>query len=269
MLMFASDLDRTLIYSERALTEFRQIENDDLIGVERKDEQDVAFMSKKSFESLLEITKKMLFVPVTTRTSVQYNRIHILTETIPLTYAVTSNGANIFHNGAPLLEWNRHVRKRLEIECASLAEMTAVIKTYNIEGLLKIADNLFFYFLLEKGIDLDTVKSIKEMASKYGWRISIQGRKLYFMPMPISKGEAVKFIKARESINTAFGAGDSLLDDDFLRQCDYSFVPSHGELAKEENINKQYIITKKWGVKAGEEILLEINEMAKNRIYSG
>ncbi|MBS4190926.1 hypothetical protein KHA94_12110 [Bacillus sp. FJAT-49705] len=268
MLMFASDLDRTLIYSERALIEFKQIEKDDLIGVERKDDRDVAFMSKKSYESLLEITKKMLFVPVTTRTFVQFNRIHIFTETIPLAYAVTSNGANIFHNGEPLLEWNQHVRKRLEIECASLTEMTAAIMNYNIQGHIKKADNLFFYYLLDEGLDLDTVKSIKKMASNYGWRVSIQGRKLYFMPIPICKGEAVKFIKVREGINTAFGAGDSLLDNDFLRQCDYSFVPSHGELAKNDRFNKHYIYTKKWGVKAGEEILTEITKITKNRIFS-
>jgi 2-hydroxy-3-keto-5-methylthiopentenyl-1-phosphate phosphatase len=78
------------------------------------------------------------------------------------------------------------------------------------------------------------------------------------MPKPVCKGEAVKFIKEREGIDTIFGAGDSILDNDFLKICDYAFVPSHGELINEGIHRSNYLFTVHQGVMAGEEILHRI-----------
>lgn len=76
MRMFASDLDRTLIYSNKALADFGQ-SGEDLIGVERKDGREIAFMTQEARSLLKEISAQMLFVPVTTRTYEQYKRIFI------------------------------------------------------------------------------------------------------------------------------------------------------------------------------------------------
>ncbi|MBU8878956.1 hypothetical protein BGM26_08150 [Bacillus sp. FJAT-29790] len=264
MMMFASDLDRTLIYSERALSEFKEHSNSDLVGVERRDGLEVAFMTKDAFESLRELAENILFVPVTTRTYEQFQRIFMFSEDIPLTYAVTSNGANIIYNGKPLTEWREFVQKRLEKECTSLEAMIQKIKGFEIKGKLKKAESLFFYYILDEIISLETGKLIRVLAEANGWRVSIQGRKLYLVPKPVCKGEAVKFIKEREGIHTVFGAGDSLLDHDFLKVCEYPFVPLHGELANEKGIN--YLISQRRGIKAGEEILFEITDILKKTV---
>lgn len=267
MKMFASDLDRTLIYSNRALAEFKQDDNRDLIGVEHRNNEEVAFMTRKAFECLKVVADNLLFVPVTTRTYEQFSRISIFRRDIPLTYAVTSNGANIIYKGMPLMDWKAVVQNRLEKECACLDEMIAKVKEFPIKGTLKKAEDLFFYYILDKELTLDVKDLIKSMAKNNGWRVSIQGRKLYLMPKPVCKGEAVMFIKEREGINTLFGAGDSLLDYDFLKVCDYPLVPSHGELVKEKII-EHFLITEKWGVQAGEEILLLIATILNVGAYS-
>ncbi|KAB2338191.1 hypothetical protein F7731_01070 [Cytobacillus depressus] len=258
MRMFASDLDRTLIYSERALADFKQTKMNHLIGVEKKANQNIAFMTKKSLADLRYIAENTLFVPVTTRTLEQFKRIFILSIDIPLTYAITSNGANIIYKGNPHKEWRSLVDERLKAECASLEEMIKHVESNNLKGTIKIAESLFFYYILEESIHQDTKDLIKSLANQAGWRISLQGRKLYFMPKPICKGEAVKFIKEREGITSIYGAGDSLLDHDFLKTCDFPFVPSHGELASETIGDIRYTLTQERGVAAGEEILSTI-----------
>ncbi len=258
MMMFASDLDRTLIYSERALSELGNDEMDRLIGAERKAGREIAFMTQRAYQMLMEVSSKMHFVPVTTRTYEQYERVFILQKGLPFSYAVTSNGANIHFQGRPLDDWTSTVQNRLRSECANLEDMVGKLKEYELDGSLKIADNLFFYYILNKVITSKEKKVLCRIAESSGWRISLQGRKLYFMPAPICKGEAVKFIKEREGINTVFGAGDSVLDHDFLKFCDYPYVPKHGELAKYESLCHPYKISNNRGVMAGEEILAEI-----------
>ncbi|MFE8695795.1 HAD family hydrolase [Cytobacillus sp. FJAT-53684] len=258
MIMFASDLDRTLIYSKRALTEFKQYSESNLIGVEQKDGQEVAFMTNKAYDLLNVLASNLMFVPVTTRTYEQYKRIFILSDRMSLKYAVTSNGANIIYNGLPLLDWRNQVQMRLEHECTSLEKMIVKTEQLEINGQLKQAENLFFYYILEEELTAERKDTIRKMADANGWRISIQGRKLYLMPNPVSKGEAIKFIKDREGIHTVYGAGDSALDYDFLKLCHYSYIPSHGELVNEELNKDKYIITKKHGVQAGEELLSEM-----------
>lgn len=258
MMMFASDLDRTLIYSDRALSEFGHAGKDGLVGVERKGGQAVAFMTKKAHKALKEISGQMLFVPVTTRTLDQYKRVFIFQENMPVTYAVTSNGANIFYHGKSLPEWDTAVQQRLKNECALIEDMIAASKAYELNGSLKKADNLFFYYILSDQLTTEEKNRMSKIAESNGWRVSLQGKKLYFVPNPVCKGEAVKFIKEREGIHSIFGAGDSLLDHDFLKVCDFPYVPNHGELAKDKTRSLSYHISQNTGVKAGEEILSAI-----------
>jgi hydroxymethylpyrimidine pyrophosphatase-like HAD family hydrolase len=265
--MFASDLDRTLIYSKRALADFKQHIMSDLIAVELKDAEEVAFMTNNAYSLLKELAESLLFIPVTTRTYEQYKRVFIFTESIPLKYAVTSNGATIIHNGFPLKEWRDTVQKRLENECVSFQKMLDELDIHPIKGNLKKVENLFFYYILNEALTVETKNFMQEMADRSGWRISIQGRKLYFMPKPVCKGEAVKFIKEREGIQTIFGAGDSVLDNDFLKLCDYAYVPSHGELSNQGNHRFNYLFSMHQGVMAGEEILHRISNVLKEKTF--
>ncbi len=213
-------------------------------------------MTETSFFALKELAQDSLFVPVTTRTTEQFNRFVIFEKDIPLTYAITSNGANILYKGKPMEDWSASIFKRMNEESVTQAELLSILQRegHQFDGQMKQAEKLFFYFILNSLPSLSEKRALNELAANYGWRISLQGRKLYFIPHAISKGTALEFICKQEGMELIAGAGDSILDWDFLQNCRYRFVPNHGELARLSGIGN-HILTKSYGVGAGEEIL--------------
>lgn len=259
-MIIASDLDRTLIYSQRALEDLDGLNDfQTLKPVEKKDGKWIAFMTIPSFEILQNLGKHHFFVPVTTRTTEQYNRVKIFQDEISVLYAVTSNGAHILYKGRPDDEWKKRIDQKLQHECILQAELIIRLEKegFHFKGQLKQAENLFFYYILENRISSEFKQVINDMVFSFGWRVSQQGKKLYFIPKCINKGSAIEFIREREGIQTVVGAGDSLLDKDFLQHCQTRFVPVHGELALEKSLSG-YNITMNSGVHAGEEILSSI-----------
>ena len=98
MKVFASDLDQTLIYSNRWI----EGKEDIVKCIEIYEEKPLSFMLLDEIEELKEIDKKHNFIPVTTRTRVQYERIKL-----PVTprYAVVANGATILIDGEVDKTW--------------------------------------------------------------------------------------------------------------------------------------------------------------------
>lgn len=271
-MMFASDLDRTLIFSNRALDHLHTDQEMNVRPAEYIDHQPITFISEKCLRLLKQLSHELLFIPVTTRSIEQFKRIHIFQNELPVQYAVTTNGANIFYKNEPLYDWNERLIKKLRMEAATIPQLLEELSPFlkEINGRLKIVEDLFIYIILEVPIDLVLKNTLMEAVLPLGWKISLQGRKLYFMPIPISKGNAVQFIAEREGISPQFGAGDSLFDEDLLRVCSVRFVPAHGELVSEleatdklkqmrnRSVRDSYQITKAKGIEAGEEIVENI-----------
>ena len=252
----ASDLDRTLMYSNRAIEEFGIPEGLVLKPVEMIKGKWAGYMTEAAFTILREVNQNSLFIPVTTRTTEQFKRFVIFEKEIPLTYAITANRAHILYNGEPLKEWSEHLIIQLKIGCAPEEELLSALKRAGItlDGERKQAENLFFYFILNCLPTPSELTEIRGLTANYGWKMSLQGRKLYFIPTAISKGKALEFICNREGMEAMAGAGDSVLDWDFIKNCRYRFVPSHGELLKVRG-PADITLTDQLGVAAGEEIL--------------
>ncbi|MEH7075468.1 hypothetical protein [Neobacillus drentensis] len=266
-MIFASDLDRTLVYSKRAIDELGNENQLVLKPVEKRDNHWVSYMTTASYNKLKELSLTSLFIPVTTRTTDQFNRFHIFKEDIPLTYAITSNGANIIYHGKLIEEWAAHIKSRISEESVTQAELLTNLKKagFQFDGQIKQAENLFFYFILNSLPPATDRKAINDVALSNGWRISIQGRKLYFIPRAISKGDALDFISKREGLEVIAGAGDSVLDWDFLKNCHTRYVPAHGELARVSGTSN-YSLTKNYGIGAGEEILKKFLDLLHLKI---
>ncbi|OLS37767.1 HAD family hydrolase [Bacillus sp. MRMR6] len=258
-MIIASDLDRTLMYSRRALDELGHSRETKLKPVERKDGSWVGYMTETAFSDLKKLSRESLFIPVTTRTTEQFKRFVIFESEVSLPYAITSNGANILYKGNPLKEWSENLSSQMAHEVLGLDEFLSTLlkEGYCFDGQLKKVEKLFFYFILNGLPSSFEQRGIRALAASYGWRLSLQGRKLYFIPKLISKGNALEFICEREGMEAFAGAGDSVLDWDFLQKCRYSFVPKHGEL--KEHVDASLItLTNKLGIAAGEEILKNI-----------
>lgn len=261
-MMFASDLDQTLIYSQRSfMTENLQ---ETIHPVEWFEDRYISYMTSISISKLKQLSRELLFVPVTTRTKIQYQRINFAEYDIFFDYAVTSNGGTIFHNGIEDQEWSRQV----SAGCKNCLEAEDLIRRFNEirhpswvhpdSG--KMADDLFYYCLVERDmIPVVELAAFKLWAKENNWELSIQGRKLYLVPNSVNKKTAVQYIKAKEGIDCSLAAGDSLLDLDMLNTADFAVAPAHGELhslSLQKLLNSERIqFTRQHGIKAGEEIL--------------
>ncbi len=260
--MFASDLDQTLIYSYRSFT--NEYADQSIRPVEWLDDRYISYMTQNSLTKLKEISEGLLFVPVTTRTKLQYLRINFLEYDISYQYAVTSNGGTIFNKGVEDQDWRHQV---LEGRNHCLAAEDLINKfneirhpSWVIKESGKLADDLFFYCLIEREkIPLGELAAFKLWARENNWELSVQGRKLYLVPINVNKKAAIQYIQEKEGINQVLAAGDSLLDFDMLKAADFAIAPAHGELyslyLQKVSGLERLRFTQKSGLKAGEEIL--------------
>jgi len=260
--MFASDLDQTLIYSYRTFINEKVEEK--IQPVEWLEDRYISYMTQNSLSKLKELSREILFIPVTTRTKLQYKRINFLEYDISYQYAVTSNGGTIFHKGVEDQDWTKRVLAGRD-NCLAAEDLIHKFNeirhpSWVIQDSGKLADDLFYYCLIEREkIPLGEVAAFKLWARENNWELSIQGRKLYLVPINVSKKAAIEYIRAKEGIDQVVAAGDSLLDLDMLKVADVAVAPAHGELYL---LYLQGILglekirfTQKSGIKAGEEIL--------------
>jgi Predicted hydrolases of the HAD superfamily len=261
-MLFASDLDQTLIYSHR------RIASQEIIAqsrpVEWLDTRYISYMTQNAIRQLREISRQVLFVPVTTRTKLQFQRINFFDYGIVPRYAVTSNGGTIFKEGREDEDWTHQVLRSGD---SCLAPQDLLLKfeeiahpSWVIENSGKWADNLFYYCLIEREkIPLSELAAFKIWTSRNNWELSVQGRKLYLVPANINKKSAIQYIQAQVPIESVVAAGDSLLDLEMLKAADFAIAPAHGELYASYKQGKADLegirFTQKSGIEAAEELL--------------
>ncbi|WP_226659885.1 HAD family hydrolase [Pseudalkalibacillus hwajinpoensis] len=257
MRAFASDLDRTLIYSHRMIEPGAVPE---VHLIETLDGKDISYISSYSRKALQQLNNEIFFIPVTTRTIEQYQRITLFQHTIQPEYAVTSNGGHILKDGKVVKGWSDQLKASLET-CLSLPvfirQLEALI-TGNWVDRIRQADYLFVYLIIRRDqVSREELSALFEWAREQGWQPSLQGRKLYFVPNPVNKWKAVEYLKDELGLSYVYTAGDSLLDYELIKYGDKGFVPSHGEVLESyPNLHK----TEAHGMAASDEILLSITE---------
>ncbi|MFI0861039.1 HAD family hydrolase [Streptomyces smyrnaeus] len=255
--LVASDLDRTLIYSAAALElTMPDPEAPRLLCVETYEHRPLSYLTEQAAGLLAALCERAVFVPATTRTPEQYRRIRLPGP--PPRYAVCANGGHLLVDGESDPEWRERVRERLT-GCAPLAQVRDhMLGRARPEWLLKerVADGLFAYLVVERALLPDTwVKELAAWAGPQGWSVSLQGRKIYAVPHPLTKSAAVAEVARRVGTERTFAAGDSLLDADLLRAADVAWRPAHGELADSGWQLPHVRVLPERGVLAGETIL--------------
>ncbi|MFC0600889.1 HAD family hydrolase [Streptomyces palmae] len=263
--LVASDLDRTLIYSAAALgLDMPDDEAPRLLCVEVYDRRPLSYMTEQAATLLAEVARTSLFVPATTRTREQYRRVRLPGP--PPRFAVCANGGHLLVDGESDPEWHKAVRASLEERCAPLDEIRARIqRTADPAWLRKerVAEDLFAYLVVERDLlPPDYVRDLTEWAEPREWTVSLQGRKVYAVPKPLTKSAAVAEIARRTGASEILAAGDSLLDADLLYAADHGWRPAHGELATQGWLAPHVTAVPEQGVAAGEAIAAAIAEHA-------
>ncbi|WP_327131904.1 HAD family hydrolase [Streptomyces sp. NBC_01343] len=258
--LVASDLDRTLIYSTAALgLTMPDPVAPRLLCVEVHESKPLSYMTETAAALLTELAADpaVVFVPTTTRTRKQYQRIRFPGRPAP--YAICANGGQLLVDGLPDRDWRRQVAARLAEECAPLEEVHAhLLATADPAWLRKarIAEDLFTYLVVERALVPDEwVKALTQWADARGWTVSLQGRKIYAVPRPLKKSAAMLEVARRTGATTTLAAGDSLLDADLLLAADAAWRPGHGELADTGWTAPTVTALAAAGVLAGEEIV--------------
>ncbi|MFC4502283.1 MULTISPECIES: HAD family hydrolase [Streptomyces] len=258
--LVASDLDRTLIYSASALAlTMPDARAPRLLCVEVHESRPLSFMTETAAGLLTELGDTAVFAPTTTRTRKQYLRIN-LPGPAPK-YAICANGGHILVDGVSDQDWHARVTARLADECAPLAEVEEHLAASADPLWLRKqrnAEELFAYLVVERELlPEEWVKELAAWAENRGWTVSVQGRKLYAVPKPLTKSAAVREVARRTGAELTLAAGDSLLDADLLLAADRGWRPGHGELADTEFTAPGLTALPERGVLAGERILRE------------
>lgn len=246
------DLDRTLIYSAAAIGP----DPPPVSCVERFQGVDAAFMTVAAVDLLRSLRQHCEFVPTTTRTREQYARITLAGP--PARYAIVANGGHLLQHGVTDLDWHRAVRARLT-ECMPLAQARDRLRSSEHAPWLRrerTAEDLFCYAIVDRELlPQDVLAGLAEWYAERGWVVSLQGRKLYCVPRPLTKSAAAAEVASRTGADVVLAAGDSLLDTDLLEYADVAVRPAHGELELIGWTRPGLLVTESSGVAGGEEVL--------------
>lgn len=256
--LVASDLDRTLIYSRLALLlTMPDKKAPRMVVSEVNEAAPLSYMTRKAEDTLVELSQKAAFVPVTTRTKAQYSRIQFPIETPE--YAITTNGGVLLNRGREDMEWHRYIAAQVTENCEPIERVVEYLSKPEFSNwILRIrhAEDLFVYAITERdAVPAEFMNQLRTLGAAAGWSISLQGRKLYCVPTPVSKASAMAEVAARLGTDRTIAAGDSLLDQSMLDYADIAIRPAHGELHDAQYLGNHVWVTENRGVLAGQEIL--------------
>ncbi|MEK3751021.1 HAD family hydrolase [Paenibacillus sp. FSL E2-8871] len=268
-MIYASDLDRTLIYSLGAIGVPENTPG--LIPAEIIEGKTRSYISQQALNQLMDLNTRIIFIPVTTRTIQQYKRINLFQETVIPDYAVTSNGGNILIGGVVDKEWRESIGRLVARHSAGAEEVRSYIKAVVREDWIiseNYCDDLFYSFMVYRDqLPLDEITNLSDRLYNLGWRVSLQGRKLYAVPAAVNKSDAILHLRRTVRSEPMVASGDSLLDKSLLESSDYAIAPCHGEIFAEQQsglVKSRYPFTKESGVFAGDEILQYVNMIYNN-----
>ncbi|MFW0788083.1 HAD family hydrolase [Gordonia sp. CPCC 205333] len=257
-----------MIYSRTAMGE-NQFQTTSPQCVEIYDDAPLSYMTRRAVDQLTALAASAVVVPTTTRTPEQYNRISLPGG--PYRFAVTSNGGAILVNGVRDRLWDSHISEQVATVGTSLADILAALTervpvAHPVDGWVRkvrVADDLFCYLVVEPSRQpVEFLPAWQELCAASGWSASQQGRKIYTMPLAVTKSAAIGEVRRRlvadgtlSASHTLLAAGDGWLDNDLLLAADAAIRPRHGELESLGWQAANVSVTVGAGALAGEEIL--------------
>jgi hypothetical protein len=173
-------------------------------------------------------------------------------------FAVVANGGVLLVDGVLDRDWSRRVARDLAASVPLDEVWTHVAQVCHPEFTVKLrnASDLFCYAVVHPSrVPEGFVDDLSSWAAERGWRTSMQGRKLYWVPDGLRKSSAVREVAGRLDADCVLAAGDSLLDVDLLLAADRGIHPRHGELYEQGWTAPTVTSTATSGIAAGAEIV--------------
>lgn len=254
--LFASDLDRTLIYPLRTLPM-----GHNATVVEHHHGRGVTVATAETLRALRELAARDAFVAVTTRSRTQLERVSPVWQLAVQGWAICSDGATLLHQGDVDPDWNA----RVDDICAASAPLEEGLEVFKREvgspdtarwvATLYDCDRRFLYATI---VDAEKPDGLEHHAQRafapLGWKAVRHGRKLYAMPTGIGKAAAVRYLCERLQVDTLLAAGDSVLDAEVMQDADVAWCPSDAELVALDQVPPGALITTRKHVESGQQI---------------
>lgn len=246
MILFASDLDNTLIFSYKKVTK-------EAICVEYLDEKPLSYMTTWAYSTLQNIEKQTIFVPITTRSLKQYNRIRLLEDKVP-NYALVSNGGILLVDGEIDNTWYEESKRQIALTLPELYKAMEILKTdQNVTLEPRFVDDLFVF---TKTSDTNaTVKLLSETLDLAKVTIDLNEQKLYVLPKMLNKGVALERLKKKIESDLVISSGDSYFDVPMLMTADISIIPKENKIQEFLSSHPNIIVAKEEGMGFSDEIL--------------
>lgn len=243
-MIFATDLDNTMIFSYRLIEGYKDI----VSCVEYYNLKPITYMTYSAIEKIKKIADKIYVIPTTTRSISQFMRVELFS---CLKFAIVDNGGTILQNGNIDKTWEKYIEN--------------ILGKYDFEYVLNVLDKLpsitlkpriidgKFVFTKSENIDL-CKKILFSKIDKNKWQLSFHGPKIYIVPIEITKKKALSYLNEQVICNNELiiCAGDSNLDLSMLEYSDYGLISHNCELSNLKNDN---LIQKGYGLNSADEIL--------------
>lgn len=213
-IVFASDLDNTLLYS-------RSHKREDDICVEHIEGRAHGFMTPLTVERLREVSQKLCLIPVTTRSIEQYKRIEWPAGLTP-EYAVTTNGAMLLHGGVVDAAWREAHDALIAPAREEIARCHALYLGDPAFIRCRIVDDAYLFVYCADGVDARAMA--EECRRETSLRVEPSGRKIYFFPQRLTKAAALRELRRRFSPRKVYAAGDTAIDAPLLLAADRAFA---------------------------------------------
>jgi len=260
MILFTSDLDRTLIYSSRMIEAYPVLGR--IRIVEKKEGKTISYMSEEAIQLLQSFHQEHLFVPVTTRALHQYKRIQFFQEELQPKYAITSNGGTILINGKVDEDWRKLLHDRIShssIVEKEVLKLFAELRHSNWVESEHYVDQSFFMFRINRELmPTDEMDEFSTILNKNGWKLYLHGTKLYMLPIHLTKENAITQLKEYVDFDFQVAGGDSVMDYDMLCGSTISYSFKHGDLFKEKGHDNHIQWIEQLGIHAAEELLTNL-----------
>ena len=231
MKLFLSDLDNTLLYSYK-----HRATDDVCIEYDKGTEQ--GFMTSFIFDLFDRMIDNVCFIPVTTRSVEQYNRIQWPKGLSP-EYEVVANGGIMLQNGIIDQEWYNESSYEYCLYKDEIKTLQEKLLSSGNYIRCRIVDDLYLFAYCKDNVDAK--QCAKDNSDETQLKVIASGKKLYFFPPNINKGMALTKLRKKLKPELVISAGDSIIDIPMLEKADIAIVPNN-YLAKRINGSAKIIV---------------------------
>ena len=227
-MIYATDLDRTLIFSGKFLGDKPRAS---VVPVEyREDGTVISYMSTRVIKALKSARKceELKFVAVTTRSIAEVMRIQL---PIEFDYIICANGGVILENGKVNSCFDECIS--YQFDAKDLYKAVDFLEGLDVlTNKPRIVDGS--YVFCKTNNEKEFNRLVKQWISEndLDLYVVVQRGKCYIIPIAISKEYTLRWLSKYIGDNEILAVGDSELDIPMLEMVDYSYTQRHGALYK-------------------------------------